>query len=74
MKMTDLKKTADSADMIINGYAFTKRDDIVRVLNLNSSGSATVINSDGEVIETSMDDVELNIVLGYYRRNARSRK
>lgn len=70
--MTDLKKTADSADMIINGYAFTKRDDIVRVLNLNSSGSATVINSDGEVIETSMDDVELDIVLGYYRRNARS--
>ena len=67
--MTDIRKTADSADMIINGYAFSKSNDVVRVLNLNSVGSAVVINRDGEVIETSMDDIELDIVLGYYNRN-----
>ena len=67
--MTDPKKIADTADMIINGYAFTRSDDNVRVLNLNSVGSAAVIGKDNEVIETSMDDIELDIVMNYYKRN-----
>ena len=67
--MTDPKKIAEAADMIINGYAFTRSDDNVRVLNLNSVGSAAVIGKDNEVIETSMDDIELDIVMNYYKRN-----
>jgi hypothetical protein len=67
--MTDPKKIAETADMIINGYAFTRSDDNVRVLNLNSVGSAAVIGKDNEVIETSMDDIELDIVMNYYKRN-----
>ena len=63
--MTDPKKIAETAD----GYAFTRSDDNVRVLNLNSVGSAAVIGKDNEVIETSMDDIELDIVMNYYKRN-----
>ena len=62
-------KIADEADVIVNGYAFTKSGSNVRVLNLNASGKATVLNNAGEVLETSMDDVELDIVLEYYARN-----
>ena len=67
--MTDPKIIAESADMIVNGYAFTKSDDNVRVLNLNAVGSAAVIGKNNEIIETSMDDIELDIVMNYYKRN-----
>ena len=62
-------KIADEADVIVNGYAFTKSGSNVRVLNLNASGKATVLNNAGEVLETSMDDIEINIILGYYLQN-----
>lgn len=67
--MLDKEKTADLADMIINGYAFTKIDAGVRVINLNKNDSAAVIDDSGAVIETSMDDIELDIVMDYYNRN-----
>ena len=31
----DIKEIADKADMIVNGYAFTKDGEYVRVLNLD---------------------------------------
>jgi len=34
--MPDIKTIADNADVIINGYAFTRKDDSIHVLNLNS--------------------------------------
>ncbi len=64
----DIKKIADKADMIINGYAFTKDDDWVRVLNLNCINHAAVILKD-KIVETNMDDVEKEIVMDYYKRN-----
>ncbi len=64
----DIKKIADKADMIINGYAFTKDDDWVRVLNLNCINHAAVILKD-KIVETNMDDVEKEIVMDYYQRN-----
>lgn len=67
--MTNVIKAADAADMIINGYAFKKDGTNIKVLNLNKSGRASVIANNGEVIETSMDDIELNIILDYYKRN-----
>ena len=56
--MPDILHVADTADMIVNGYAFTKANGQVRVLNLN-----------GELLETTMDDIELSIVQDYYARN-----
>lgn len=67
--MIDIKQIADNADVIVNGYAFTAESEIVRVLNLNNTNSAAVINAKGEVVETTMDDVELDIVLGIYAKS-----
>ncbi len=64
----DIKDIADKADMIINGYAFTKNDERVRVLNLNCINHAAVILND-KIIETNMDDIEKEIVMDYYSRN-----
>lgn len=64
----NIKDIADRADMIINGYAFTKDGEYVRVLNLNCLNHAAVIYKD-KVIETNMDDIEKQIVSDYYERN-----
>ena len=67
--MIDFKTIADNADLIINGYAFTKSGDYIRVLNLNRLNKALVFDYNQEVIETSMDDIELEIILDYYKKN-----
>ncbi len=64
----DIKDVADKADMIINGYAFTKDNDYIRVLNLNHTNRAAVIYKD-EIVETNMDDIEEQIVSDYYKKN-----
>ena len=64
--MTDVKKVADEADMIVNGYAFTRENDQIRILNLNNLDKALVISADGKVLETTMDDIEIRIVLDYW--------
>ena len=63
------KEVADAAEMIINGYAFTKDCENVRVLNLNNPHKAAYLSKSGDVLETSMDDIELEIVLEYYQKN-----
>ena len=67
--MIDFKTIADNADLIINGYAFTKSGDYIRVLNLNCLNRALVFDYNQEVIETSMDDIELRIVGDYLEKN-----
>lgn len=64
----NVKEIADRADMIIDGYAFTKDGDYVRVLNLNCVNHAAVILND-LVVETNMDDIETQIVKDYYESN-----
>lgn len=59
-----------NADMIICGYAFTKMDDAsIEVVQLRPPYHALILSADGEVLETSMDDVELDIVMGYWLKN-----
>ena len=41
-----VKDVADNANMIINGYAYTKDGDYIRVLNLNCLNNAAVIYKD----------------------------
>lgn len=67
--MTDIEKIAEQADMIVNGYAFTKNEDKIRVLYLSKPFHAVMLSIDGEVLETNMNDIELNIVKKYYERN-----
>ena len=67
--MIDIMQTADKADMIINGYAFTKDKDFIRVLNLNNPEKAVMLDKLGDVLETSMDDIEIQIVKTYWNKN-----
>jgi hypothetical protein len=67
--MPDIKTVADKADMIINGYAFTRKNDRIHVLNLNRPDKAVVFSLDGEVLETTMDDIELSIAIRYLHQN-----
>ena len=61
-------KVADAADMIVNGYAFTRCTEGYRVLNLNLPDRAAVFSKDGRVLETSMDDIEVRICFIFRRR------
>lgn len=65
----ELIKVADEADMIVNGYAFKLTDGHVSILNLNRPDRAAVLTMDGEMLETSMDDIELSIVQNYLQKN-----
>lgn len=56
--MLDIKSIADKADIIINGYAFTRKADRIHVLNLNSPDKAVVFSSSGEVLETTMEGLD----------------
>ena len=67
--MIDIIKVADEADLIVNGYAFTKSEEGYRVLNLNNPVHALVLSEDGEAVETTMDDIEIEIVKDYYKKN-----
>lgn len=66
----ELNKIAENAKIIVNGYAFTKRDDgFISILNLEHPDCAIVINKDLEIIETNMDEIEQGIVLSLSKRN-----
>jgi hypothetical protein len=67
--MPDIKTVADRADIIVNGYAFTQEDERIHVLNLNCPDKAVVFSADGEVLETTMDDIELSIASRYLQQN-----
>ena len=69
--MNKIAAIADAADMIVNGYAFSVWNEGYRVLNLNRLDRAAVLSKDGEVLETSMDDIELAIVRDYFHSNRR---
>ena len=63
--MIDIEKIADQADVIISGYAFIKNQDDIKVVNLNNCKSVAVFQCDQTMIETNMDDIELEIVKKY---------
>lgn len=67
--MSEIEKVAQLADFIVNGYSFICKNGQVRVLNLNDPTKAAVLSPSGEVLETSMDDIELSIVQTYWEKN-----
>ena len=58
--MDKIREIADKADMIVNGYAFTRENDHIRILSLNNLDKALVISEDGMLLETTMDDIRGN--------------
>lgn len=70
MKISEINRIVEGASMIVGGYAFSKMDDRnIRIVGLNNPNHALVIRPNGEMLETNMDDIELEIVLGYWKRN-----
>lgn len=70
MSLIDIQQIAESAQMIVNGYAFTFIEGgNIRILNLHGLHHAAVIRPNGELLETNMDDIELAIVNEYWERN-----
>ena len=69
--MPDLKRISDEADMIVNGFAYKKCDEGIKIFDLNDGQGAAVIASDGSLIETSMDDIEFSIAQQNYLSNAK---
>ncbi len=67
--MIDIIQVADDADMIIDGYAFTKCHLGYKVLNLNNPEKAAVISSDGKMLETTMDEIEVALILKIYSQD-----
>lgn len=64
--MKSIKEIADRADMIVNGYAFTRENNVIKVLNINNVDKALVMTEAGKVLETTMDDIEIQIVVDYW--------
>ena len=67
--MSEIEKVVQSADFIVNGYSFDCKGENIRVLNLNDTSKAAVFSRTNEVLETSMDDIEISIVLAYWNKN-----
>lgn len=63
-----MKEIADAADMVVNGYAYTRNDDNIRVLNLRT-GKAALITSGHMVNETNMDDMDIGVAMRYLIEN-----
>ena len=64
-----IRDAAEQADLIVNGYEFRKKEDKLFVLNLNNPEKALVLGANDEVLETSMDDIEIQVVMSYLERN-----
>ena len=70
MSDKELEIVAEKAKIIVNGYAFSEREDgFISILNLEHPDCAIVINSDFEIIETNMDEIEQGIVIELARKN-----
>ena len=66
-----IKAIADEADLIVNGYAFLKKGDSIKVINLNHTENMAILDIDGSVKSTTMEEIEVDIVLDYYKRNCK---
>ena len=70
MNQIDIEKIADSAQMIVDGYAFSQtEEEFIRVLNLHTPHHALVMTENAEILETNMDDIEISIVCKLWNRN-----
>lgn len=67
--MPSVKRLADDADMIVNGYAFYITDMGYKIINLGNPLKSVNLSFDNDLLETTMDDIEISIVKKYLRKN-----
>lgn len=71
----EINKIIESSSMIVCGYAFMWMEDgNIRIIGLNNSNHGLVMRPNGEILETNMDDVEVEIVMEYWTRNQKYMK
>lgn len=68
MPKAQAAKIADAADLVVGGYAMMKHELGIRIVNLNS-GNALIVSKADDVLETSMEDLEVAVALDYLRVN-----
>lgn len=70
MSEKQLNEIAEGARFILAGYAFSAADNgFISILDLNDPRQACVLDKDGTMISTSMDETTQLLVQGYYLRN-----
>jgi len=70
MSVNEIKRIQEDADMIVSGYAFHKKDNFsIQIIQMETPFHALLLSIDGEVLETTMDDIELDIVKTYWAKN-----
>jgi len=66
---------ARTAKMIVASYAFLSKDNgNISIVNIHPPYHAALIRPDGEMLETSMDDIEISMVTDYWQRNKKYMK
>ena len=63
-----MQEIADAASFIIDGYAMEVLDSGVRITNLHRLDHVAFLSPKGEVLETTMDDIELHIAMKHYEK------
>ena len=71
MSEEKIQKIAEDANMIIKGYAFTRNGDFIHVFNMNDGKSALVMDENGTMLETNMDEIEQVIVKNIWNRDSK---
>ena len=66
--MTDFHEIVDNSSVILNGYALQKMAKGIRVVNIHKPTHVAIFSDNGELLETSMDDIELHIAKKYYEK------
>ena len=66
--MPSIEELANAADIIVQGYAFIDKGEGITVINLHNTKHAAYFYND-EMVETTMDDIEIQIVKDYYEKN-----
>ena len=72
MPENELINVANNAEMIVNGYAFTKKDEGYSVLNLANPDKAMVISNDGSTVLQNrgvLTDREINKIQQFIKIN-----
>ena len=70
MNREEKKTIADSANMIVDGYSFTKDDNTIKVVNLNiSEPHSMIMTLDGKMLESSMDPIEQTIAMDIWDKD-----
>ena len=70
MNQYEIKGIQQNAKMIVGGYAFCIMDnDNIRIIDLHKPNHACIIDHNGLLLETNMDDIEIALITDLWNKN-----